>query len=137
MGLMSRAVSSRHESQGLPTLLDRRALKHVDLFMLILIDAVSDTLIPEIASTFGNEAAYKFLDQFAGLTIKVPTRHVLERAVRDTKLYHELSRIDRTDPSAVNRVAESYGLKGPGAMETFRRLHASIEKVARMHRRKT
>jgi len=44
-------------------------------------------LLPELYDIFGKEKLLQFLDIFAGTTVKVPTKRVLEDAIRDTYIY--------------------------------------------------
>jgi len=116
-------------------LLDSRALRRVDLFFFVLMDAVADTLLPEIVEVFGHEAMFKFLNHFAGMTIQVPNRVVIERSVRDTSLFHELDRIDRSDAAAVGRVAQQYGRTVEDAMVVYHRLRRLLRRMQSVSRR--
>lgn len=66
---------------------DRGSLKHIDALQVALLRAGKDTLLPEIYDIFGKEKLLKFLDIFAGTTVQVPTKKVLEDAIRDTYIY--------------------------------------------------
>lgn len=68
-------------------LLDKRIGKRMDLFRLVLVQAAEKTPLPEILEIFGNELTVKFLDIFAGVTIKVPPREVITNAARDTDIF--------------------------------------------------
>jgi len=62
-------------------------LKHIDALQVALLRAGKDTLLPEIYDIFGREKLLKFLDIFAGTTVVVPTKKVLEDSIRDTYIY--------------------------------------------------
>lgn len=84
----------------LPTevrILDTRLRKHMDLFRLVLLQSGQYTLFPEMLEVFGEEAVIKFLDIFGGITVRVPDRGVLERAVRDVDIYVTMSKCSTAD----------------------------------------
>lgn len=129
-----RSHSDESIPAGLPSLLDVRALKHLDLFVFVLLDSVADTVLPELVSVLGHEKFHDFLDHFAGTTIRVPPKSVIGDSIHRAHLYYELERIDRTDPSAVSRVAKSYAMKPKTALDVHRRLHRLMSRVTRLTR---
>ena len=66
---------------------DNSSIKHIDALQVSLLRAGKNTLLPELYDIFGKEKLLKFLDIFAGTTVKVPTKKVLEYAIRDTYIY--------------------------------------------------
>lgn len=80
----------------------------MDLFRLVLLQTGQYTLFPEMLEIFGEEAVIKFLDIFGGITVRVPDRGVLERAVRDVDIYVTLARCDT--PNVVGDLARKYDI---------------------------
>lgn len=87
-------------------ILDTRLRKHMSLFRLVLLQSGQYTLFPEMLEVFGEEAVIKFLDIFGGITIRVPDRGVLERAVRDVDIYVTLSKCNT--PEVAGDLARKY-----------------------------
>lgn len=103
------ASESLLSSANLPTevrILDTRLRKHMDLFRLVLLQTGQYTLFPEMLEVFGQESVIKFLDIFGGITIRVPDRGVLERAVRDVDIYVTMAKCD--NPEVVGDLARKY-----------------------------
>lgn len=75
---------------------DNSATKHIDALQVALIRASRDSILPELYDIFGKERLLKFLDIFAGTTVKVPTKKVLEDAIRDTFIYLSLEKMKKS-----------------------------------------
>ena len=90
--------------------------KHIDALQIAMIRAGRETLLPEIYEIFGKEATIKFLDIFAGTTVKVPTKKVLENAIRDTFIYLALQKSDKSNGKikrrdVVDDLADRYSIE--------------------------
>jgi hypothetical protein len=86
-----RLKKKRKKKKSSPTtqfgIFDRGSLKHIDALQVALLRAGKDTLLPEIYDIFGKDKLLKFLDIFAGTTVVVPTKKVVEDSIRDTYIY--------------------------------------------------
>lgn len=98
-------------------ILDGSLTRHVDAFRLTLIDRTPKTIFPELVEIFGSEAAVKFMDIFHGLTIKVPSRELLDFCVRDADIYARLS--SAYSSSAVHALAEKYKVTESQILHTY------------------
>jgi len=75
---------------------DTGVIQHIDALQVSLLRAGKNTLLPELYDIFGKECLLKFLDTFAGTTIQVPTKKVLEDAIRDTYIYLTITENDKS-----------------------------------------
>jgi hypothetical protein len=75
---------------------DNSATKHIDALQAALVRASRDSILPELYDIFGRESLLKFLDIFAGTTVKVPTKKVLEDSIRDTFIYLSLEKTKKS-----------------------------------------
>ena len=66
---------------------DNSSTGHIDVLQVALTRASRDSILPELYDIFGKDNLLKFLDIFAGTTVKVPPSKVLEDAIRDTFIY--------------------------------------------------
>lgn len=67
--------------------------KYIDVLEVVMELACPKSHLPEIFSIFGRGELLKFLDVFAGTTIRIPSRDVLERCMRDVVIYLALVRV--------------------------------------------
>jgi|WetSurSiteA1Bulk_404760.scaffolds.fasta_scaffold00320_20 Mor family transcriptional regulator len=65
---------------------------YLEVFQVLFVDKVSDTVLPELLDIFGHDALLKFLDIFCGTTIKIPDRDVLKTVLRNTEIYTSMKR---------------------------------------------
>jgi len=88
------------------------AAAYFDVFRELLFVVTRDTVIPEIIQVFGDNTL-KFLDIFAGTTIEVPSREVLNIAYRNTHVYLVLSELKKGEERAqrVKELAALYGVE--------------------------
>lgn len=70
-------------------LLDQDLIHYSDLFIAVLLQQADATFLPELYEVFGDKLVL-FLDIFAGTTFVVPSRQVIEKAVRHVAIYHKL-----------------------------------------------
>jgi len=103
---------------------DTGSADHIDALQVSLLRAGKNTLLPELYDIFGKECLLKFLDTFAGTTIQVPTKKVLEDAIRDTYIYLTLTKdlkAGNTKKSdIVKELAERYDIAGRDVLSIFR-----------------
>lgn len=64
--------------------------RFLDFMMVVLLESAGDTLIPQLYEIFGRESFLKFMDIFAGTTVKVPAIKPVEDAMRDVGIYLRL-----------------------------------------------
>jgi hypothetical protein len=109
---------------------DPSAAKHIDALQMALTRTGRDTLLPELYEIFGKEATIKFLDIFAGTTVKVPSKQVIENAIRDTFIYLTLKKAKRSynikPADVVNDLADRYSIE----RETVNLIYREMEKFA-------
>jgi hypothetical protein len=90
---------------------DQLTGRSLEILELVLVDVASKTHLPEIFSIFGKESFLKFLDVFAGATIHVPQRSVIENAIRDVQIYLILKKASEdSQASLVREMAERYSI---------------------------
>lgn len=91
--------------------IDKNLKKRVDALEMLLLYCAKHTLLPELYSVFGSDSLLRFLDLFAGTTIKVPDRDVMERAVRDIDIYIQVKEL--SDKGAAKKaLAKKYSIGG-------------------------
>ena len=73
------------------SILDKNTAKVIDVLQVALMRVSRFSLLPELYEIFGKETLVKFLDIFAGTIVQVPSREILERAIRDTSIFMRLS----------------------------------------------
>jgi hypothetical protein len=109
---------------------DSRSSKHIDALQIALLRTGRDTLLPEIYEIFGKESTIKFLDIFAGITVKVPTKQVIENAIRDTFIYLTLKKAKRNgypkSPDVVTDLADRYSIE----RSTVKIIYKEMDKFA-------
>lgn len=103
---------------------DTGAVDHIDALQVSLLRAGKNTLLPELYDIFGKECLLKFLDTFAGTTIQVPTKTVLEDAIRDTYIYltmrKEAKSGNRKKSDVVKELAERYDITTKYVLHIFK-----------------
>jgi hypothetical protein len=118
-------------SNGAVKLMDLSGLRRADLFFVVLMDAVGDTLLPEIHDIFGEEATLKFLRIFEGTTIRVPSESVITNSLKDVQLYLSMHSINRKSEEDVARVARTHRLGPRAALRVYRRIRNLVRGVDR------
>lgn len=89
-------------------ILDKNLMEHMDTLYLVLVHTSRMTLLPELYEVFGKEAVVKFMDVFAGTTVQVPPRAVLENCVRDVDIYLTLKKSNV--PAVIADLALKYSI---------------------------
>jgi len=72
-------------------LFDERTGRYVDALYAVLVASDEMQFFPEMVDIFGDKEVVKFLDIFAGQTITIPPRDVLELKLRDVSMWLEFS----------------------------------------------
>ncbi len=98
--------------------------KRVNALRIILLYRSEGTLIPELFEIFGREKLFKFLDIFAGTTIKVPDKGLLKRIIRDTAIY--LALVNNYTDLQVDYLARRYDISQTEVVNIFKELHSVI-----------
>lgn len=62
------------------------------LFRTLLYEAAGLSHLRQLYEVFGPESLLKFFDLFAGVTIEVPSREKIEKALRDTRIFFLMNR---------------------------------------------
>ena len=81
-----------------------RLCKRIDSLFAVLVASDETQFFPEFTEIFGKDSLVKFLDIFAGQTIVVPPREIVEAKIRDVTFWMELEK----DPESVTRLAAEY-----------------------------
>jgi hypothetical protein len=79
------------------TILSGLSGRQVELFYVLLVSAGRYTFLPEIYDVFGKEQTVKFLELFAGVTIKIPDTNVLQRYAEDISIYYRIEKAATTE----------------------------------------
>ena len=103
-------------------LVEKSVQDHLEVFRSIAFESIKDTLLPELFSVFGSKAAIKFMDVFAGSSVEVPSRKILDDLVRTTDIY---VMVENGRPLAV--IAEKYDTDVPEVKNTYARAKKLIE----------
>ena len=103
---------------------DTGSAKHIDVLQVSLLRAGKHTLLPELYDIFGKDKLLKFLDIFAGTTIEVPSKKVLESAIRDTYIYLSLENIrkgggNRKKSDVVKDLADRYSIESSEVLRIY------------------
>ncbi|OHD27867.1 MAG: hypothetical protein A2Y38_21590 [Spirochaetes bacterium GWB1_59_5] len=84
-------------------------LDRVQLIKLMLLRDDRYSVLPLLYEMFGEEAFFRFLSVFAGVTFRVPSAARLERAVRDVRSYMAAQSGDMV---LARRIAQESSLDG-------------------------
>lgn len=96
--------------------LDERLKKELSALAVALTYEERFSVLPELHAVFGEEALIKFLDIFAGRTIQVPARDVLERRFRAVRIWAVLT----AHPQAGASLAREYGITTAQVAQIYR-----------------
>jgi Mor family transcriptional regulator len=104
-------------------LLNQFSREQYDLLQVVLLMEAARTHLPEILEVLGREHTLKFLEVFAGTTIEVPSREVLERCFRDVEIYYRLSRAKgRAKTDTARDLAAEYDVACKQVWSIYRRM---------------
>ena len=108
-------------------ILDRGSGRYVEILQAVMQLVSPKSHIPEIYAVFGKEQSLKFLDIFAGMTLKVPPREVIEKCMRDVVIYMTLAKENPSRrPKAVKALAHRYGTSSGDIRQTFIRVEKAL-----------
>lgn len=115
------------------TVFDPFLRRHLDVFYLVLFKAAEETVLPELYRIFGDGATLKFLDTFAGLQVRVPTRKLLAHCVRDTMIYLDMTKLDgmpwERRKAALSSLCLRYRVSRKDLVRIWRRTRALVRRV--------
>jgi len=102
--------------------------KYLDIVTVLLLDRADDTHLPELYDVFGREVLSKFLELFAGMTIRIPTREEIETSVRNVSIFLQVYRTAKGSKARVMYdIARHYGM----VTDEVRRIYYRMEKRLR------
>ncbi len=123
-------MSSPHN----PHILDKDLLELVDVFHVVLLDTAAHTVLPEILEVFGVDTAIKFMDLFAGVTLKVPSREILNDSANKAFIFNKLRQDD--SPENVRRVAQEYGMTVEAVTSVYKHYSEILRKDGKIRNRR-
>lgn len=130
-------MPSNQPSNLVPLLVDHRTLARLDLCYLVALDAAGkNSLVPQLFEVLGQDAAIKFMQCFAGMTIRVPSLISVKSTIKDLSVYDKLDKVDRTDAEAVKRIADEAGKTPEQALETYDRVKRLAKLVSNRPQRR-
>lgn len=101
----------------------------MEAFYALLVSSGNYNFLPEVYDIFGREDTIKFIEIFAGCTIKVPKVDKLESLARKAEIYIRLSQTSPSQFSSVARVlAEEYNLTEDRVRTTYKETKKYFEK---------
>lgn len=108
-------------------LYDERLDRYVDALYAVLVASGEMQFFPEMREIFGKDSVVKFLDVFAGQTIVVPPREVLEAKIRDVAMWITLCK--NGSASVITDLAKEYGLSESQVREKTGAIADCLRKV--------
>jgi hypothetical protein len=91
--------------------------------LLVLLKTDSYSLLPELYDVFGEENLMKFLDIFAGNTIKVPSKKEFSKAIQKIDIYNRLE--NKKNSTSALLLSQEYEV----SVEYIRTSHLEIKKL--------
>jgi len=85
---------------------------------LMLLSKFKDSYIPELYEVFGEQQIFRFLDIFAGTTIRVPRARDLQNAIRDSNVYVLMSGKDQA--AAKDILMKRYSMSSAQVDEVYK-----------------
>lgn len=108
-------------------ILDKGSGKYVDILEAVMRLVSPKSHIPEIYKVFGRDTSLQFLDTFAGMTIKVPAREVIEKCMRDVVIYMTLAKAPPSHKTrAIKSLTQRYGTSSGDIRDTFIRVEKAL-----------
>jgi hypothetical protein len=124
-------MSSQHD----PLILDKDLAELMDVFHVVLLDTAAHTVLPELLEVFGAEKVIKFMDLFAGITLKVPSREILNDSANKAFIFNKLRRDD--SPENVALVAKEYGLTVASVTSIYKHYSEILRKDGKIRNRRS
>jgi len=98
---------------------------YVDVLYALLVSLDETQFIPELYEIFGREHLVKFLDIFAGQTVKVPPREVIEKCIKEVFIWYKV----QAGVMSLARVAKEFGVSIPYVQNVCERVHKALLQV--------
>jgi len=107
-------------------LFDERTGKYIDALYAVLVASDEMQFFPEMLDIFGEKEVIKFLDIFAGQTLTIPPRDVLEGKLRDVSMWLEFS---SGGESSIPALAKSHGVTEDFVREKIKGIEDCMNRV--------
>lgn len=107
-------------------LFDERTGKYIDALYAVFVATDELQFFPEMLEIFGTESVVKFLDLFAGQTIVVPPRDILEVKIRDVTMWVEFN---RNGESVIPGLAKDYEMTEAQIRDRINGIGACLQTV--------
>lgn len=107
-------------------LFDERTGKYIDALYAVLVASDELQFFPEMFDIFGDSSVMKFLEIFAGQTITVPPRDVIEAKIRDVSMWLAIS--DEGE-GVIPRLARDYGVSEEFVREKVQAIVECMDRV--------
>lgn len=110
------------------TVLSHLSGRQVEAFYVLLVSSGKFTVLPELYDIFGREMTLKFLDTFAGCSIKVPSPERLKDLALKVEVYVRLSRVPEAQRESVaEEIAEREDCKVAYILSLFEKTKSKME----------
>lgn len=107
-------------------LFDQNLDRYVDALYAVFVATDEMQFFPEMKDIFGKEAVVKFLDIFAGQTIVIPPREVLEAKIRDVSMWLEIC---KSGDEVVPALAKDHNLTEQQVRDKTRIISEAMQRV--------
>ena len=103
--------------------------RQVEAFYVLLVSSAKYTFLPELYDVFGREATIKFLDVFAGCSLRVPKINKLERLAMESSIYVRVERVTpRRRQVVIKALAEEYEVTDDRIRNIYHKTKKKLEK---------
>jgi hypothetical protein len=96
---------------------------HLPVLQAAFVEFAQDTLLPELCTVFKGDDVARFLELFAGLTFKVPSRTLVESILTTVDIYMDIEK----HPYAIETIAERNGMTKHYASALHSRIKSRME----------
>ena len=107
-------------------LFSERTGQYIDALYAVLVASDEMQFFPEMVDIFGDECVIKFLDIFAGQTITIPPKDVLELKLRDVSMWLDFS---GGGESVIPTLAKEHGLSEDDVRVKIRGIEDCMNRV--------
>lgn len=105
-----------------------KGARESEFLKMVLLDCAEATHLPELCQALGPDVVLKLFDCFAGTTIKVPSRDVITKAIRDTTIFFTISRTKEGHKSEIARdLGADYQLSEDAVLHIYVRVKKKYE----------
>lgn len=98
--------------------------------LLVLLSTDAYTLLPELYDIFGEENLIKFLDAFAGNTIKVPSKREFNKAIQKVEIYSRLE-VKKNAPT-IKELAQEYEVGVDYVRKSYLEIKEIVENTSKV-----